>query len=44
MDPFSPYIIFLSHSDIQLGVQEIVLTWTTPLNVLKKLPCDCLIR
>jgi len=29
-------ITFLSHSDIQFGVQEIVLTRTTPLNALKQ--------
>jgi len=32
------------HSDIQFAVQEIILTRTTPLNALKKLPCDWLIR
>jgi len=34
----------LSHYDIQFGVQEIVLTRTTPLNALKQLPCYLLIR
>jgi len=29
---------------IQFGVQEIVLTRTTPLNALKQLSCDWLIR
>jgi len=37
------YITFLYHSDIHFGVQEIVLTKTTPLNALKQLPCDWLI-
>jgi len=35
---------FLSHSDIQFGVQEIVLTRTTAINALKQLLCDWLIR
>jgi len=34
----------LNHLSSPFGVQEIVLTRTTPLNALKQLPCDWLIQ